>query len=110
MAVLNKIKGATLMETLVSTVLIFVLFMMASATLNHLFSRSVETNTRTLEARLNTLQYLWEHDKLQLPYTEAQDDWLITVERYQEYGRNEVAFEATHKTSKKEISVIRRDD
>ena len=37
MALLKKIKAATLMETLVATVLIFVVFIMASAILNNLF-------------------------------------------------------------------------
>ena len=44
MDVLKRIKGSTLMETLVATVLIVVVFMMASLTLNALFSTTITTN------------------------------------------------------------------
>jgi len=80
MVVLKKIKGSTLMETLVATVLIVVVFMIASMILNNLFSNSIKSNTRVIDAHLNELEYFYTSDKLSLPYYDDFKSWQISAE------------------------------
>ena len=110
MALLKKIKAATLMETLVATVLIFVVFMLASVILNNLFSNSIKNNTRAVDTRLYTLQYLWQNDQLQLPYDEEFDNWIITVEKITDNGLLHIAFEAKNKDTNKDVSILVLDE
>tara|TARA_R110002111_G_scaffold62859_1_gene103883 strand:+ start:297 stop:596 length:300 start_codon:yes stop_codon:yes gene_type:complete len=91
------------METLVATVLIVVIFMMASMILNNLFSNSIKNNTRAIEAQLSELQYLNENDKLEIPYNEDFKDWQIVVDSYKENNMTIIEFEATNSNTSKTI-------
>ena len=79
MAVLKKIKGSTLMETLVATVLIVIVFMVSSMILNNVFSNSVNSDKRAIDTRLNELMYLTSHHRLQVPYREDLKPWSIDI-------------------------------
>ncbi|SFJ00131.1 PulJ/GspJ family protein [Olleya namhaensis] len=98
-----RLKGSTLMETLVATVLIVVVFIMASMVLNTIFSSSIKNNTRAIKAQLNQLQYLKLNDKLELPYQESLGDWSISVEKYIENNQTIIEFEATNINTNKTI-------
>lgn len=101
MVVLKKIKASTLMETLVATVLIVIIFMISSMILNNLFSNSIKNNTNDINAELSELQYLYENDKLIIPYNADFKNWKIAVDSYKENMSTIVEFEATNtKTSK----------
>ncbi len=104
MVVLKKIKASTLMETLVATVLIIVVFMIASMILNNLFSNSIKNNTRDLDAHLNELQYLYENDKLTLPYNDDFRAWEVTIELQKNRGQDIILFEAVNTKTDKTIN------
>ncbi|MCH2046913.1 MAG: hypothetical protein MK212_22555 [Saprospiraceae bacterium] len=110
MALLKKIKAATLMETLVATVLIFVVFMLASGILNNLLLNTIKNNTRLVDTRLYELEYLWLSDQLQLPYDEDLNDWSITVGKVKGNDYNHIVIEAKHKDTRKTIERILLDD
>lgn len=110
MALLTKLKASTLMETLVATLLIFVVFMLASAILNNLFSNSIKNNTSAIESRLTTLHYLWQNDKLQIPYSEDLNNWQIVIEPFKEYNLPKVEFTAVQKETQKTISIVVLDE
>jgi len=80
MVVLKKIKASTLMETLVATILIMVVFVVASMILNNLFSNSIRNNTRAITAKLNEIEYLYNNNKIVLPYNDDYENWMITME------------------------------
>ncbi len=80
MAVLKKIQASTLMETLVATILIVLIFMIASMSLNNIFSNSIRYSTTDIEAYLNELEYLNINEKLLLPYNEAYKNWNISID------------------------------
>ncbi|MBW8201962.1 hypothetical protein K1F36_19225 [Muricauda sp. W52] len=103
MAVLKKIKGSTLMETLVATVLIVVVFMMASMTLNTLFVTSMEQNDGPIKQELLFLQYRYAHRKLSLPHYDEQEHWEIKVEQQTWHDREQVIFSAMNTRNDKEI-------
>lgn len=81
MDVLKKIKGSTLMETLVSTVLIIVIFMITSLILNNVFSSTIKNNTRDITAHLNKLEYLLLNEVAQAPYSDDYNNWRITISK-----------------------------
>ena len=109
MALLKKIKAATLMETLVATVLIFVVFLMASAILNNLFSNTIKSNTRAITTKLYTLQYLYDNGQLQLPYQEDYQQWHISAERSVFKDQKHIVFSAEHQETKQELEQIVHD-
>lgn len=79
MVVLRKIKGSTLMETMVATVLIVVVFMLSSLILNSLFSAQVKGNLKPLKMHLTKLEYLYSTKKIILPYFEEWHGWEINM-------------------------------
>ena len=110
MVVLKKITASTLMETLIATVLVVVTFLLASMILNNLVSNSVTSNTMAIDSRLIELQYLQQHQKLEIPYSERFQNWSISIERLKEHNETLIVFEATnldrHKTIRKTDNAI----
>lgn len=79
MVVLKKIKGATLMETMVATVLIVIIFMIASLVMNSLIRARSKANQQDIAAYLNKLEYHYSHGKLEIPYAGEWKNWEITI-------------------------------
>lgn len=79
MALLKKIKASTLMETLVATVLIVVVFMISSMIMNNLLVSNVKQNTELAEERLNALEYQYKNKGIKLPYYEDYESWEISI-------------------------------
>lgn len=96
MAILEKIKGSTLMETLVATVLIVVIFMISSMILNNLFLNTQNNETGSIETYLTELQYLYHNEKIELPYHEDFKEWNISVFADKIDHLKYIHFEATY--------------
>ncbi|SFW21458.1 hypothetical protein SAMN02927921_00607 [Sinomicrobium oceani] len=83
MALLKKkypsVRASTLMETLVATVLIVVIFMVTSLILNNLFSGSLKENTRNIDMRLEELSYTISRHRIKVPYDEEAGNWIISA-------------------------------
>jgi predicted PurR-regulated permease PerM len=103
MVVLKKIKASTLMETLVATVLIVIVFMISSMILNNLFSNSIKNSTRAIDAYLNELEYLYQNDKLTLPYHDEFNLWDISISSLKENGKTVVVFDVVNRNINKTI-------
>lgn len=84
MVVLKKVRASTLMETLVATVLIVVVFLLSSMIFNNLFFRSITDNTEEVDTHINELIYLHKNEKIKLPYTEDFKNWELKI--YKEIG------------------------
>ncbi|WP_452596844.1 hypothetical protein [Pontimicrobium sp. MEBiC01747] len=101
MVILKKIKGSTLMETLVATVLIIIIFMVASTILNNIFSNSIKSDTNAIDMHLTELRYLEINNKIDLPYKESLGDWDIIIDSFRENITTIIEFEANNiKTNK----------
>jgi len=100
----KKVKSSTLMETLVATVLIVIVFMIASMVLNTLFASSINQNDNQIRQELLQLQYKYEHELLQLPYSDELNQWNITVTQQDFNNRSEVLFLATQMQTNKEVT------
>ncbi len=96
MVILKTLRASTLMETLVASVLIVVVFMISSMILNNLFANSTKSNMRNIEAHMNELHYLYLNDRLTLPYFDDFKTWDIAVTTFMEQGKSVVAFEASN--------------
>lgn len=107
MGLLKKIRAATLMETLVATVLIVVIFVMASLILNTLLRSAVVNETSRVETRLIELEYFVIQNQIELPYQEEFQDWLISISRV---DKNQDNFEiiAEQITSEKTVTRLIR--
>jgi hypothetical protein len=79
MVILKKIRSATLVESLVATVIILVVFFMASMVLNNLFSNVIKSNTIDIENYCNELEYLYQHQKIKPPYQDTYLNWDIQI-------------------------------
>ncbi|WP_298507515.1 hypothetical protein [uncultured Kordia sp.] len=101
MVVLKKIKAATLMETLVATVLIVLVFMISTFLLNSLFNTTVRQNTDTLKTHISELTYLSTHNQIAIPYDDEFENWYISVTR----EGKKLIFEASHKETNKIIHI-----
>lgn len=80
MVVLKKIKSASLIEILVATAIIVIVFVVASLILNNLILNSYSQKTHIIEYRLNELEYDLLHKKIKLPYKENLEKWDVTIE------------------------------
>ena len=109
MVVLKKIRSATLIETLVATVLIVIIFMIASLTLNSVFANTILGNTSTIENRMNQLEYETENQLIPVPYSDTMEDWNIAVEKVKEAKINYLHFTAINQKTKKTIIRKRLD-
>jgi len=109
MVILKKIKASTLMETLVATVLIIVVFMLSSMILSNLFSSTINNNTQAIKNHLFELQYLQEHEKLQLPYSDTFQNWNVTISTFNEKNQIMTEFEAVNTKTKKTITLSQNE-
>ncbi|WP_442845047.1 hypothetical protein [Leeuwenhoekiella sp. H156] len=105
MGLLKKVRSSTLIETLVATVLILIIFVISSMILNSLFRNHVTANTNDIEMRLNTLEYQLNSGQLDLPYMESYKDWEISLKRLDEKPLT-VEIVAQREMSKKQINKI----
>lgn len=88
-----------------ATVLIVVVFMMASMTLNSLFATTVKTNDDGIRQELLFLQYQYGHGKLSLPHYTEFEGWDISVEQTNWEGKQQLLFMATNRSTGKELKL-----
>ncbi|MFC5044442.1 hypothetical protein ACFSTE_14830 [Aquimarina hainanensis] len=81
MVVLKKIKAATLIETLTASVLIIIVFMIASLSFNTVFSNHIRADKSAIDNRIKELEYFLIHDQIKIPYIEDFGQWEITIEK-----------------------------
>ena len=76
----KKIKGSSLVETLVATVIIVIVFGIASITLFNLMRSSVNSNTTVISNELHKLKYLYVHNQITIEDTYKIKNWNISLE------------------------------
>ena len=100
----RKLQASTLIEVLVASVLIIVVFSMASLTLNNVFKSTIKGNTHAVETQINKVLYLHQHDRIGLKYQENFNNWNITLSQQTENNTSFIIVEAINKGTKKIIS------
>ncbi|WP_415061081.1 type II secretion system protein [Flavobacterium sp.] len=103
MVILKKIKSSSLIEVLVATVLIVVVFIIASLVLNNLFANVFKNNAHHIENRIHQLEYSITHNQITLPYLEEFGNWEIEIIEVSENKKKDIFIVAKNKETKKEI-------
>lgn len=104
MALLKKIKSATLIEAVVATVLVVIIFIISSLILNNLVFNTFSKNTHTVETRINELEYDVQNNIIKLPYQENFKDWNINIALESISSKKIFSISAINATSGKEIT------
>jgi len=84
MVVLKKVRAATLVETLIASVLIVIVFMIASASINNVFKQTIKTNDHAYQSRIKELCYFAIHNELDFPFSEDNLKWKIEIEKIED--------------------------
>ncbi len=100
----SKLKASTLIEVLVASVLIIIVFTIASLTLNNVFKSTIKSNTHAIDTHINKLMYLYQHDKIGVKYQEDFKDWSISFSQKAENKSSFVIVEAVQTNTKKTVS------
>ncbi len=103
MVVLKRFKASTLMETLVATVLIVIIFMVASMLLNTTFSNNIKGRNNHVTEHLQQLKYEYLHANIKPPYSEDFEGWEISINTEVNEGINLVLILAENKETEKTI-------
>lgn len=74
-----KLKASTIVETLIASIIIIIVFSIASLTLNNVFKTTIKKDTTLVQFRLNKLSYLLQNNKLHVPYFEEYKGWNISI-------------------------------
>lgn len=106
MAILKKIRSSSLIETMIATVLIVIIFMVASLTLNNLFNNSIKYNTTDIETYVNKLEYQYQHQLLKLPYEETYGNWELSISQETQEELPVILIEANHLENKRTLKRI----
>ncbi|WP_239021951.1 hypothetical protein [Pontimicrobium aquaticum] len=96
------------METLVASVIIITVFILASMILNNLFSNTIKNDKRAINVYLNVLEYKYINNKIDLPFFDDFKNWQISLTKDKEETRT-VSLSATHKATNKQIKKLIRE-
>lgn len=112
MDVLKKVKSATLVESLIATVLIVVIFIVSSLVINNLLLNGFNNNTTEIENRLCQLEYEYQNKNIQLPYNENFQNWKISITKIkiENTSSNTIEFSAKNEQPTKTIIKNRIDE
>ena len=88
-----KLKASSLTEVLVATVIILIVFGIATATLNTVFTQSVKNKSFFITTELDQLQYEYQYEKLKLPLIYEEGEWQISVLEVKDNNKRIVFFE-----------------
>ena len=102
MVVLKKLKAATLVESLVASAIILIVFVIASLSLNSVFAGTVKNDDFKFNNRVNELVYLAKHNKISIPFYEETILWDVQIQRVNGY----LKLEAISKNSNSEVNLI----
>lgn len=90
MYVLKKVKGETLIETLVATIILLVVFGFSMALLLSVVKNTLTDSSGELRFYLYKKCYLYRHEKIEIPYSETFEKF--TIEGFS--SGNQVIFQA----------------
>lgn len=104
MVILKKIKASSLFETLIATILIVVIFMVASFAMNNLFGQRIKNNTSAIQTELLELEYFYKNGRVTIPYFEVKDDWTYTINKTKNNSKHLIELKAFNSKTKKTLT------
>lgn len=79
MAVLIKVKAGTLIETIVASVLLVLVFAIGSLVVSNVLKSTINQDRTSIIYELEKLEYRYLHDDLEVPYAERFQSFEIQV-------------------------------
>lgn len=70
-----------MVEVLVASAIILIVFVIASTSLNNIFFVSIKNSDTEFQTRVKEIHYLSLHNQLVIPYYEDTPLWDITIEK-----------------------------
>ena len=111
MVILKKIKASTLIETVIASILIVIVFAIASLTLNNVFATALKNDTSQIENHIYILEYQFLNKKIKIPYSESFDNWEINILKENQNAMNRIVFKAkniaTNKSVEKKLMYVK---
>lgn len=104
MVILRKVRSETLIETIVASVLVVIIFMIASLVLNNLVLNTFSQNLHPIETRLNELEYELQNDLIKIPYEENYKGWDIVIQIQKTESKENLLILATNHQNAKEVT------
>lgn len=101
MVILKKVRSSTLVETMVASVIIVIVFLIASLSLNNIFRGTINSDDSALRNRINELTYFVNNEKIKIPFYEDTPLWDISIETQE--GKNVI--EVMNKKNGKESGL-----
>ena len=98
-----KVKGSTLIETMVATVLIVLIFMVASLLMNNLIRGQIQGEDRMVRETLHELEYRSIYQPLEYPYYKTVGEWEIVLQQIGEGETIRIAATATRAKTEEKI-------
>lgn len=102
MVILKKIGAATLIETLIASVIIVTVFTIASLSLNNIFRGAVNQSNTLYKSRIEELVYFTKNKKIIPPFYEETNQWEITIDK----KNNSIRLIGVFKPSKKNDTIL----
>ena len=87
-----------------ASILVVIIFMIASLVLNNLVLNAFSKNTHPVENRLSELEYELQNGLIELPYEENYKGWDIMISSEKKDSQKELLMVATNEKITKEIS------
>lgn len=106
----RKITASTLMETLVATIIILVVFVAASLVLNNTFKTIVANDRFNLDNRIRFIEYKYQHNEIALPYLEDFERFEIYISKEYEEAVGYIMIEITEKESRQTTFIQKVDE
>ncbi|MCL6220596.1 hypothetical protein [Zunongwangia pacifica] len=79
--VFRRFTASSLVENLVASVLIVIVFMIASLSINNVFGNYIQGDEHEIQRRFSELSYLFIHDKISYGFSENYEENVISIER-----------------------------
>jgi len=97
----QKASASSLVETIVATVIIMIVFGIAMNSMLGVVKQTTENSTHKIDSKLQKLSYEYQNNVLKVPNTIEIPQWSIVIKEQQEGKLTFVVFRATHKKNKK---------
>ena len=85
MDVLKKIKASTLVETIVASVIIVLIFGIATLVLNNIYKSTLITDRSMQDYELNKLRYQYKNHVIKVPSVQEFEGFDISMEEENEF-------------------------
>ena len=93
------------METMVATVLIVIIFMVASLVMNSLIAaKSKGGDGQVIREHLKKLEYQYLNQQIEIPYAEQWENWEITVLEDEKQAIKTIELKAIEELSNKQVT------